>query len=117
MDIFEREDLQSGADVKSLLYATNEQMPHHISIEYPIHSSTHNYNSIKLKILNIRPEELNSSNVYAHFISSPLLSLQSYICFVGYIPSNIKQIKHSQQKTEKPQNRKERLKIFPFYSR
>ena len=110
------EDLRSGAGVKSLLYATNEQMPHHISMEFSIHSSTHNYNSIKLKILNIRPEELNSSNVYA--ISSPLLSLQSYsICFVGYIPSNIKQIKHSQQKTEKPQNRKERLKIFPFYSR
>ena len=27
-DIFEREDLRSGAGVKSLLYATNEQMPY-----------------------------------------------------------------------------------------
>ena len=73
MYIFERGDLRSGAGVKSLLYTTNEQMPRHISIEYPIHSSTHNYNSIKLKILNIRPKELNSSNVYTP-ISSPLLS-------------------------------------------
>ena len=80
MYIFERGDLRSGAGVKSLLYTTNEQMPRHISIEYPIHSSTHNYNSIKLKILNIRPEELNSSNVYAHFISSPLLTILYLLC-------------------------------------
>ena len=80
MYIFEREDLRLGAGVKSLLYATNEQMPHHISIEYSIHSSTHNYNSIKLKILNIRPEELNISNVYAHFFSSPLLTILYLLC-------------------------------------
>ena len=51
------EDLRSGASVKSLLYATNEQMPHHISIEYSIHSSTHNYNSIKLCVFKNNPKK------------------------------------------------------------
>ena len=51
------EDLRSGAGVKSLLYATNEQMPHHISIEYPIQSSTHNYNSIKLCVFKNNPKK------------------------------------------------------------
>ena len=44
-------NLQSWAGVNGQIYATNKWMSHQICNEKPIHSSTHNYISIKLKIL------------------------------------------------------------------
>ena len=38
--------------INGLIYVTNKWMPCQIGIEKPIHSITHNYISIKLKILN-----------------------------------------------------------------
>ena len=40
-----------GGGINGLIYATKKWMPRQIGIEKPIHSITHNYISIKLKIL------------------------------------------------------------------
>ena len=44
-------NLQSGASINGLFYAINKRMTRQICIEKPIHSATHNYILIKLKIL------------------------------------------------------------------
>ena len=61
-----RENLQSGLGAKKAFYATNDVPPRHSSIDLTIHSCTHNYNSIKHKILK-HLSNLRSSN------ASPLL--------------------------------------------
>ena len=46
-----KENIWSEVGVKPLIYTTDQWTPHHIFNETHIHSSTHNYNPIKLIIL------------------------------------------------------------------
>ena len=61
--------LQSGRGVKKAFYATNDVPSRHISIDLTLHSYTHQYNSIKHKILK-HLSDLRSSNASHLLLSS-----------------------------------------------